>query len=262
MPVLDFIAWTLLVLWASLQAGGLLLRRSRARTRSIPSWIQTASALTLLLMAWYGYLLTRAGTDGARYALGVAAAITFSLIGGKLVAGSSALRRTNYGISLTAVSYLLFAGAIAQYGAGFGSVRLYVLIPWLLAGVLVGRAVLLWKRRGDPLQASAAVAYTLLLFTASGFATGLAITAPRFGVLAVGALLLVFSDLVQLFELSSSPSWLPDSQPSGTGNRRRLLPWSGNATQLLRPPAHALIVVSIWSALQNPIGVQFSVFGA
>ena len=260
MPVLDFIAWTLLVLWASLLAGGLLFRRSRAR--SIPSWIQTASALTLLLMAWYGYLLTRAGTDGARYALGVAAAITFSLIGGKLVAGSSALRRTNYGISLMAVSYLLFAGAIAQYGAGFGSVRLYVLIPWLLAGVLVGRAVLLWKRRGDPLQASAAVAYTLLLFTASGFATGLAITAPRFGVLAVGALLLVFSDLIQLFEQSVIPSLLPDSSPSDTGKKGPVLTWFGSATRLLRPPAHALIVVSIWSALQDPISAQFSVFGS
>ena len=262
MPVLDFIAWTLLVLWASLLAGGLLFRRSRARTRSIPSWIQTASAVTLLLMAWYGYLLTHAGTDGARYAFGVAAAITFSLIGGTLVAGSSALRRTNYGISLIAVSYLLFAGAIAQYGAGFGSVRLYVLIPWLLAGVLVGRAVLLWKRRGDPLQASAAVAYTLLLFTASGFATGLAITAPRFGVLAVGALLLVFSDLIQLFEQSVIPSPLSDSSPSDTGKEGPVLTWFGSATRLLRPPAPALIVVSIWSALQDPISAQFSVFGS
>ncbi len=260
MPVLDFIAWTLLVLWASLLAGGLLFRRSRAR--SIPSWIQTASAVTLLLMAWYGYLLTRAGTDGARYAFGVAAAITFSLIGGKLVAGSSALRRTNYGISLIAVSYLLFAGAIAQYGAGFGSVRLYVLIPWLLVGVLIGRAVLLWKRRGDPLQASAAVAYTLLLFTASGFSTGLAITAPRFGVLAVGALLLVFSDLIQLFEQSVIPSPLSDSSPSGTRKEGPVLTWFGSATRLLRPPAHALIVVSIWSALQDPISAQFSVFGS
>ena len=73
MPVLDFIAWALLVIWASLLAGGFLFRRSPARERSLPSWIQTSSAVILLLMAWYGYLLTRAGTDSARYALGVAA---------------------------------------------------------------------------------------------------------------------------------------------------------------------------------------------
>ena len=262
MPVLDFIAWALLVTWASLLAGGFLFRRSPARERSLPSWIQTSSAVILLLMAWYGYLLTRAGTDSARYALGVAAAITFNLLGSQLVAGPAASKRTSFGMSALAVSYLLYAAAMAQYGPALGSLRLVVLALWLFLGALVGGTVLLRTRHRNPLRASAAAAYTLLLFNAAGFATGLAITAPRFGVLAVGALLLAFSDLIQMFELSACQSSLPDSRPSGTGSQSRLLPWFGSLTRLLRPPARALIVVSIWSALQDPVSAQLSVFGS
>ncbi len=262
MPVLDLLAWILLVIWASLLAGGLLFRKARARDRSLPSWILAASAVTLLLMAWYGYLLTRAGTDSARYALGVAGSITFNLLGGQLVAGAVTPKRTFFGISAIAFGYLLYAGAIAQYGAALGSVRLLVLSLWLLVGALAARTVLLRTRRRNPKQASAAVAYTLLLFAAAGFATGLALTAPRFGVLAVGALLLASSDLILLFELSVCPSLLPDSRPSGEGKKGWLLPRFSSAARLLRAPGQALIVVSIWSALQDPISSQFSVFGS
>ena len=262
MPVLDFIAWALLVIWTSLLAGGFLFRKSPARERSLPSWIQTSSAVILFLMAWYGYLLTRAGADSARYALGVAAAITFNLLGSQLVAGPAAPKRTFFGMSALAVSYLLYAAAMAQYGPALGSLRLVVLVLWLFLGALVGGTVLLRTRHRNPLRASAAAAYTLLLFNAAGFATGLALTTPRFGVLAVGALLLAFSDLIQMFELSACQSSLPDSRPSGTGSQSRLLPWFSSATRLLRPPGHALIVVSIWSALQDPVSAQLSVFGS
>ena len=262
MPVLDFIAWALLVIWATLLAGGFLFRGSPARERSLPSWIQTSSAVILLLMAWYGYLLTRAGTDSARYALGVAAAITFHLLGSQLAARAPAPKRTFFGMSALAVSYLLYAAAMAQYGPALGSLRLVVLALWLFLGALVGGTVLLRTRHRNPLRASAAAAYTLLLFNAAGFATGLALTAPRFGVLAVGALLLVSSDLFQLFELTAWPSLLQDSRPSGAENKGRLLPSIGSATRLLRPPGRALIVVSIWSALQDPVSVQLSVFGS
>ena len=171
-------------------------------------------------------------------------------------------KRTFFGISAIAFGYLLYAGAIAQYGAALGSVRLLVLSLWLLVGALAARTVLLRTRRRNPKQASAAVAYTLLLFAAVGFATGLALTAPRFGVLAVGALLLASSDLILLFELSVCPSLLPDSPPSGEGKKGWLLPWFSSAARLLRAPGQALIVVSIWSALQDPISSQFSVFGS
>ena len=283
MPVLDLLAWILLVIWASLLAGGLLFRKARARDRSLPSWILAASAVTLLLMAWYGYLLTRAGTDSARYALGVAGSITFHLLGGQLVAGAVTHKRTFFGISAIAFGYLLYAGAIAQYGAALGSVRLLVLSLWLLVGALAARTVLLRTRRRNPKQVSAAVAYVHAPALRRGrFATGLALTAPRFGVLAVGlrflignrpgneafrfgkhlALLLASSDLILLFELSVCPSLLPDSRPSGEGKKGWLLPRFSSAARLLRAPGQALIVVSIWSALQDPISSQFSVFGS
>ena len=256
MPVLDFIAWFLLVLWASLSTGGLLLRASRSHKRRRPAWLQAASALTLLLLAWYGYLLTRTGTETARYALGIAAAISFFLLGGHLAAGALAPRRTLFGILAMSAGYLLFAVAVAQYDATIGGVRLLLS---LLVGALAGLSLLWRSRRRDPLQAAAA-ACTLLFFTAIGFAFGLALTSPRFGVLPAGVLLLVSSDLILLIELTASPSFFPRARPSNADNKSWLLPSLSNAARLLRAPGQALIVVSIWSALQNPVSSQIPAF--
>ena len=81
MPVLDLIAWSLLVVWAALLAGGFLFRSSPTSKPPVPAWIQATCSGILLLLAWYGYLLTRAGTDSARYALGIAGGMTVGLVG-------------------------------------------------------------------------------------------------------------------------------------------------------------------------------------
>ncbi len=261
MPVLDVIAWLLLLLWASLLIGGLLLRRSRPHMRRLPDWMQAASALTLLLLAWYGFLLARPGTETARYAFGIAAATVLILAGGHLAAGALAPRRTWPGISATAIGYLLIIAAIVQYGPALQGVRLLVLGLCLLAGAFAGFAFLLRSRRRHPVQTTAAVAYTLLLlFAVTGLAIGLALTVPRFGVLPAGALLLAFSDLTRLFELAASPSSLPHIRPTCAETGSRTLPQLSSAARLLRPSGQALIVASIWSALQNPAGSQISVF--
>jgi len=261
MPALDLIAWFLLVLWAVFLAGGLLVRRARPHKRRLPAWMQAASAFTLLLLAWYGFILTRPGAETARYAFGIAAAVTFNLIGSHLAASAHATRRAWFGISATAVGYLLFVAAIAQYGPALEGVRLLALSLSLLVGALVGLAFLLRTRRRHPVQTAAAAAYTLLLlFAAAGLAFGLALAAPRFGVLPAGLLILVFSDLILLVELAASPSFFPHVGPSGAETRSRLLPSLSSAARLLRPPGQALIVASIWSALQNPISSQLSVF--
>ena len=261
MPVLDLIAWLLLVLWASLLTGGLLLHRSRPHRRRLPAWMQAASGLTLLLLAWYGFLLARPGTETARYAFGIAAATALILADGRLAAGALAPRRTWFGISATAIGYLLIVAAITQYGPDLQGVRLLALGLSLLVAALAGLAFLLRTSHRHPVQTAAAAAYTLLLlFAAVGLAFGLALTAPRFGVLPAGLLLLVFSDLVRLLELAASPSFFPYVRPSHAGSRSRLLPPLGSAARLIRPPAQALIVASIWSALQNPAGSQLSVF--
>lgn len=261
MPVLDLIAWFLLVLWALFLAGGLLLRRARLHRRRLLAGMQAASALSLLLLAWYGFILTRPGAETARYALGIAAATSFNLVGGQLAASALAPGRIWLGISATAVGYLLFVAAIAQYGPAFEGVRFLALSLCLLVGALAGLAFLLRTRRRHSVQTAAAAAYALLLlFAAAGLAIGLALTAPRFGVLPAGLLILVFSDLILLVELASGPSFFLEVRPSGAGASSRLLTSLSSAARLLRPPAQALIVTSIWSALQNPISSQLSVF--
>ena len=186
MPVLDLIAWSLLVVWAALLAGGFLFRSSPTSKPPVPAWIQATCSGILLLLAWYGYLLTRAGTDSARYALGIAGGMTFGLVGCLLMTGAVGPRRTLIGFSASALGYLLFIGAMARYGAALESVRWLVLSLWLVAGALAGGIVLTRARRPDPLRASAAVAYTLLLTATAGFATGLALLEPLFGVLGRG----------------------------------------------------------------------------
>ena len=261
MPVLDLIAWLLLLLWACLLASGLLLRRSRPHKPRLPAWMQAASALTLLLLAWYGVILTRPGTETARYAFGIAAATALYIVGGQLVSSTLLHRRTWFGISATAVGYLLFVAAIAQYGPAIEGVRLLALSLSLLGAALAGLAFLLRTRHRRPVQTAVTAAYTLLLlFSAVGLAFGLALTAPRFGVLPAGLLLLVFSDLILLIELAASPSFLPRARTSSAGTGSWLLPSLSSVARLLRPPAQALIVVSIWSALQNPASSQISTF--
>ena len=251
MPVLDLIAWSLLVVWAALLAGGFLFRSSPTSKPPVPAWIQATCSGILLLLAWYGYLLTRAGTDSARYALGIAGGMTVGLVGCLLMTGAVGPRRTLIGFSASALGYLLFIGAMARYGAALESVRWLVLSLWLVAGALAGGIVLTRARRPDPLRASAAVAYTLLLTATAGFATGLALLEPLFGVLAAGALLVLLSELPMVAELFVCPS--PNAQKPGVGDGQRgwRLSWIGSAARLLRAPGHALIVVSIWSALQD-----------
>ncbi len=259
MPVLDLVAWFLLVLWAMFLAAGLLLRRARPHKRRLPAWMLAASALTLLLLAWYGFILARPGTETARYAFGIAAATALSLAGGQLAACALAPGRIWFGISATSAGYLLFVAAIVQYGPALEGVRLLALSLSLLVGALAGIAFLRRPRRRHPVQTAAA--YTLLLlFAAAGLAFGLALTAPRFGVLPAGLLVLIFSDLILLSELAASPSFFPHVRPSGAGTGSRVPPSLSSAARLLRSPGQALIVASIWSTLQNPVSSQLSVF--
>ncbi len=251
MPVLDLIAWGLLVVWAILLCGGLLFGKSPAQHQLMPTWIWMTSSAVLALLAWYGYLLARLGTDTAGYAIGIAGGITMGLLGDLFLARQPApIRRSRYapqtrealmsnrmlvGLSAFALSNLLYIGAIAQYGDGFGGMRWLVLVLWLVFGTLAGRVILFRTRRRDPLWVSVAVGYTLLLCATVGFATGLALTAPLFGVLAAGAVIFLVRDLILVAELFAG--WR--------------LPFSGDTVWLLCAPGQALIVASIWSALQD-----------
>ena len=235
MPVLDFIAWVLLVVWAALLVGGFLFRKSPTPERLVPPWVHAASAFSLLLLAWYGYLLTRAGTDNARYAFGVAAGLTFAVSGGLLLAGAASPIRTRIGFSTSALGHLLFIAAFARLGTASGSQPWLLLCLWLAIGALVCRAVLTQARDLESRLAAAAIGYQLLLFTTTGLGTGLVLARPLFGTLAAGVVLLLLGELSLLTQRLL----------------RRRAPSIGNTARLLRWPGLALIVLSIWSALQS-----------
>ena len=235
MPVLDFIAWGLLIVWAALLVGGFLSRKSPTAERLVPPWVHAASSFALLLLAWYGYLLTRAGTDSARYAFGLAAGLTFAVTGGLFLASAAKPIRTRIGFSASTLGHLLFIAALARFGTAFGSPRWILLCLWLAIGSLVCRAVLTQARGLEPRLAAAVVAYLLLLFTTTGLGTGLALTRPLFGTLAAGTVLLLLGELSLLTQRLL----------------RRRTPSFGNAARVLRWPGLALIALSIWSALQD-----------
>lgn len=257
MPVLDVIAWLLLFIWASLFAAGFLFRTNRTRRPLLPYKVWIASSIVLLLLSWYGFLLTRAGTEDARYAFGIAASITLSLLGGQLI-DRNRRRFSMFSLAAIAVSHLLYAVAVAQYGATLDGVRILSLALGLLVGAAAVGAILLRSRRRNLAQTWVTAAFTLLLSAATGLAVGFGLDAPRFGVLAAGALLLASGDLLLLLlELPPGLSLLPMSRHSERRSRHRLPSSINGAAQLVRAPGQVLMVVSIWSALQDPIGLQF-----
>lgn len=241
MPVFDLIAWGLLTVWAGLLFGGFLLGKDPTRQRRMPAWTRMASSATLVLLSWYGYFLTRPGTGSAGFAVGIAGGMTAGFVGDLFLARLlPAPNRVLAGIVAFGVGHLLYILAIVQFHArlppgSFGPAQWLALLLWLAVGSLAGWAVLLWRQRQDALRL-AGLGYALLLAATAGFASGLALAQPLFAVLAVGAALFLLSDLILAGELFSG--WR--------------FPYIGDAVWLLYGPGQALIVASIWAALQTP----------
>jgi len=230
MPALDLITWILVVVWAGLLFGGWLRGKDPQRYRRMPVWTRMASSAVLVLLGWYGFLLAPGG-DVAIYARLIAIGMSLGFAGDLLMAGLlPAPSRVLGGIVAFGFGHAAYIAAIA----GYQPVLWWVVAVGLLAALGIFYRVFLRKRKRSPLL-WAALVYSLLLATTALLGVSLALQAPLFGVLAVGGLLFFASDLILGLELFKH-------------TRFRYL---GDWVWLTYGPGQALIVLSIWSALQN-----------
>lgn len=230
MPALDLIALVLIVLWAAFLFGGWLWGKDPQRYRRMPVWTRMASSAVLVLLGWYGFLLAPGG-DEAVYARLIAVGMTFGAVGDLFMAGLlPAPSRVLGGIAAFGVGHLAYIAGIV----GYRPVLWWVPGLGLLVAAALFYALFLRNKKRNPLL-WAALIYSLLLASTAALGVSLALQLPLFGVLAVGGLLFFASDLLLALELF---------------NHTRF-PWLGDWVWLTYGPGQALIVLSIWSALQT-----------
>ena len=230
MPALDLIALLLILLWTVFLFGGWLWGKDLQRYRRMPVWTRMASSAVLVLLGWYGFLLAPVG-EVAIFARLIALGMTFGLVGDLFMAGLlPSPSRVLGGIAAFGVGHLAYIAAIV----GYRPVLWWVLALGLLAAAGLFYAVFLRNKKRSPLL-WAALIYSLLLASTAALGVSLALQLSLFAVLAVGGLFFFASDLILALELF---------------NHTRF-PWLGDWVWLTYGPGQALIVLSIWSALQT-----------
>lgn len=234
-------AWllVLLVIWAALLFGGFAFGKLNAEhTRRMPTWTRIASSITLVVAAWSWYAFTRDTAIGA-YSLLVAVGMTLGCLGDIFLAELLPLplqQPTLAGIAAFGLGHVAYIAAILSFGNTHGldapGPRWGAEAVWLLIGIVAWYLVV--YRGGKPsVLHYAALPYALLLASTAGFATGLALQAPVFAPLAIGAALFLVSDLILATELFNGRSFF----------------LIGDIIWLTYGPAQALIVYSVNAAL-------------
>jgi YhhN family len=236
-PFQQFWLLGLLILWAALLFGGFALGKpNEDRTRRMPTWTRMGSSLALVAAAWSWYAFTF-GTAVSTLSLCLAIGMTLGCLGDLFLAGALRLPQPILGgiaaFGLGHVAYitglLLFAN---QQHLDAPGPRWAAWIAWLLAG-LAGWYVVVWRGSKHGLLHRAALPYALLLASTAGVATGLALQAPVFMPLAIGAALFLLSDLILAARLFN----------------QRHFPLIDDVVWLTYGPAQALIVYAVASAL-------------
>jgi hypothetical protein len=227
----------LLVLWAVLLFGGFAFGTpDLTRARRMPTWTRMASSLTLVVAAWSWLLFTQ-HTALWPLSLLLAIGMTLGCLGDFFLADILPLGNPVLGgIGAFGLGHLAYIGALVWYGNTHGLAapgpRWGALTVWLvIAGV--DWYLLIFRKHAHTVLHWAALPYALLLAATCGFATGLAIQAPVFIPLALGAALFLSSDLLLAMQLFNKVHF----------------PHIGDLIWLTYGPAQALIVYSVWSAL-------------
>lgn len=229
----------LLVTWAGLLFGGFAFGAAdEKRTGRMPRWTRLSSSFVLVIAGWSWYVFTRESAIGG-FSLLIALGMTLGFIGDLFMAELMPLPQPVMGgigsFGLGHIAYIVaFLGLGNQFGLDKSGPRWGALAVWLLIG-LVGWYVVVFRGGKPGVLHWAALPYALLLASTAGFATGLALQAPAFALVAVGAALFLLSDLLIAAQLFNNLHF----------------PFIGDVIWLTYGPAQALIVYgSLDSALQ------------
>ncbi|HLV98403.1 MAG TPA: lysoplasmalogenase family protein [Ktedonobacterales bacterium] len=236
-PAQQFWLLGLLVIWALLLFGGFAFGTpNEERTRRMPTWTRIGSSLALVAAAWSWYVFTL-GTAVSALGLCLALGMTLGCLGDLFLAEALPLPQPVLGgiaaFGLGHIAYiigLLLFGNQGQLDAP--APRWAAWLIWLLIGLALWYLVV-FRGSKQTILHRAALPYALLLASTAGVATGLALQAPAFIPLAIGAALFLLSDLILAAQLFN----------------QRHFPLIGDVIWLTYGPAQALIVYSVVSAL-------------
>ncbi|MBF6591845.1 MAG: hypothetical protein IVW57_15155 [Ktedonobacterales bacterium] len=208
----------LLVGWALLLFGGLALGRpDRSTGRRMPRWTRLTSSLALAIAGWSWLAFARTAPTTLALTL-LALGMTLGLLGDLSLAGPLPARAQSvlggmlaFGLGHVAYSIglLVLGGAV---GARASAARWVAWAAWLLVA-LVGWSLVVARGRTLTPPRRLALPYALLLASTAGVATGLALQAPVFVPVALGAALFLASDLLLAAQLFNglAASWVSDA---------------------------------------------------
>ena len=192
-------AWLtiLLGLWAALLFGGFIFGKER-EGRRMPAWMRLGSSAVLVVAAVSWALISRDYGTG-RYALLLAIGMTFGLLGDLFLAKvfTSGKPANMGGIIAFAVGHIFYITAVWELSNELdlndtGSQLMALIFWWLVAAL--GWYFIVFRGSRATFMHWIVLPYALLLATTAGVATGLALQAPAFWPLALGAALFLFSD--------------------------------------------------------------------
>ncbi len=189
----------LLLIWALLLFGGFVFGSNKDGRRMLV-WTRLGSSAVLVVAAFSWTLVSR-DFGSERYALLLAIGMTFGFIGdlflAKLFISGKAANLA--GIAAFAVGHIFYITAIWQLGNEFGltgtPARLAALSIWWLLAALGWYFIVFRGSKASSLQ-WIVLPYALLLAATAGAASGLALQAPAFWPLALGAGLFLLSDTI------------------------------------------------------------------
>jgi hypothetical protein len=194
-------AWLifLLLFWGILLFGG-FVSGSDQDGRRMPAWTRLGSSAVLVVSGFSWALISR-DDPTATYALLLALGMTMGFAGDLLLAQVLIRGRKSQlgGIAAFTAGHLFYIPAIWQLGQQLGltqnGARFGSLLAWWLLTLLGWIFVVYSGRNGTALQ-WIVLPYALLLATTAGLASGLALQAPAFWMLAAGSALFLFSDML------------------------------------------------------------------
>ncbi len=227
----------LVVLWACFLFGGFLFGKTDRKTnRRMPTWTRIASSLVLVVAGWSWYAFTRTNPIEP-FNLFIAVGMTLGFIGDLFLAQLIPLPQSTFGgIAAFGLGHLAYITAMLQFGNQYGLdapvPRWAALCLWLLIG-LCGWYFIVFRGNKPTTLHVAALAYTLLLSSTAGFATGLALQSTVFIPMAIGAGLFLLSDLILAAQLFNDLQF----------------PLIGDVVWLTYGPAQMLIVFAVNAAL-------------
>lgn len=201
----------LLILWACFLFGGFIFGKPNPeQTRRMPAWTRMASSFTLVIAGWLWMLAVR-DTPYQNLALFFTIGMTLGWIGDLFMAQLIPLgNHVLGGMASFGLGHLAYIAGLIDASNTFAlsdnSIRCGALLTWLIIAPILWYLVVFRGSEKTVLHI-AALPYSLLLATTSGFASGLALQSGAFILIALGSILFLISDLILATELFNGAKW-------------------------------------------------------